>query len=48
MENNETLLCALRFTEVDLAIKTVKLADPDAFTVVTVTGGIFGKGFEKR
>ena len=48
MKNSETLLCALRFTEVDLAIKTVKLADPDAFTVVTVTGGIFGKGFEKR
>ncbi|MEE1025449.1 MAG: YitT family protein [Acutalibacteraceae bacterium] len=47
-ENNETLLCALRFTEVDLAIKTVKLADPDAFTVVTVTGGIFGKGFEEK
>ena len=46
MESNETLLCALRFNEVDSAIKTVREADPDAFTIITISGGIFGRGFE--
>ncbi len=45
-KNNETLICALKVNEVDNVIKTVSNADPDAFTVVTVTGGIFGRGFK--
>jgi len=45
-ESSETLLCALRYNEVDLAIKTVRAADSNAFTVITITGGIFGRGFE--
>ncbi len=47
-EDRELLLCALRNQEVDKAIKTVKKTDPEAFTVVTVTGGVFGEGFEKK
>lgn len=45
-KNNETLICALKVNEVDNVIKTVSNTDPDAFTVVTVTGGIFGRGFK--
>ncbi len=45
-KSNKTLMCALRFNEVDLAIKAVRTADPKAFTVVTIAGGIFGCGFE--
>lgn len=45
-KNNQTLICALKVNEVDNAIKTVSKADPEAFTVVTVTGGIFGRGFK--
>lgn len=48
MEANKTLICALRFNEVDLAIKAVRSADENAFTVVTVAGGIFGLGFEEK
>ena len=48
MKSSETLLCALRFNEVDSAIKTVRAADPDAFTIVAVTGGIFGHGFAEK
>ena len=47
-EDRELLLCALRNQEVDKAVKTVKNTDPEAFTVVTVTGGVFGEGFEKK
>lgn len=47
-EHRTLLLCALRNVEVDKAIKTVKSADDTAFTVVTVTGGVFGRGFEKK
>ena len=45
-KNNQALICALKVNEVDNAIKTVSQADPNAFTVVTVTGGIFGRGFK--
>lgn len=45
-KDNQTLICALKVNEVDNAIKTVSVADPGAFTVVTVTGGIFGRGFK--
>ena len=45
-KNNQTLICALKVNEVDNAIKTVSATDPEAFTVVTVTGGIFGRGFK--
>ena len=45
-KNNETLICALKVNEVDNAIKTVSQVDPNAFTVVTVTGGTFGRGFK--
>lgn len=44
----EMLVCALRQPEVSRAINTVRKTDPDAFTVVTVTGGILGQGFEQR
>ncbi len=44
----QTLMCALKVNEVDLAIKTISQNDPGAFTVVTVTGGIFGRGFEQK
>ena len=47
-KNNETLICALKVNEVDSAIKTVSRADPNAFTVVAITGGIFGRGFEQK
>ncbi|MBQ4154009.1 MAG: YitT family protein [Clostridia bacterium] len=47
-ENREVVLCALRKPEVDKAVKTVKVTDPEAFTIVTVTGGVFGEGFEKK
>ncbi|MBQ7108534.1 MAG: YitT family protein, partial [Clostridia bacterium] len=47
-KKSQTLMCALKVNEVDLAIKTVSQSDPGAFTVVTVTGGIFGRGFEKK
>lgn len=45
-KNNQTLICALKVNEVDNAIKTVFHTDPNAFTVVTVTGGTFGRGFK--
>lgn len=45
-KSNETLICALKVNEVDNALKTVSVTDPNAFTVVTVTGGIFGRGFK--
>ena len=45
-KSNKTLMCALRSNEVDLALQAVRLVDSDAFTVVTVAGGIFGRGFE--
>ena len=40
-KNTKTLICALKVNEVDNAIKTVSITDPNAFTVVTLTGGIF-------
>ncbi len=43
----QMLMCALRRQEVNNAIETVRLADENAFTVITVTGGVFGKGFER-
>ena len=46
MEKNKTLICAVRFNEVDLAIKAVRSVDEKSFTVVTIAGGIFGLGFE--
>ena len=48
MDTNKTLICALRFNEVDPAIKAVHSADVNAFTVVTIAGGIFGLGFEEK
>lgn len=47
-KESQTLMCALKVNEVDLAIKTISQNDPAAFTVVTVTGGIFGRGFEQK
>jgi uncharacterized membrane-anchored protein YitT (DUF2179 family) len=47
-KESQTLMCALKVNEVDLAIKTISQNDPVAFTVVTVTGGIFGRGFEQK
>ena len=47
-KKSQTLMCALKVNEVDLAIKTVSQNDPGAFMVVTVTGGIFGRGFEQK
>ncbi len=47
-EERQLLLCALRNQEVDKAVKTVKKTDSEAFTIVTVTGGVFGEGFEKK
>lgn len=47
-ESNQTLLCAVRHTEVSRAIETVRNTDPTAFTVVTLTGGIFGLGFDNN
>jgi uncharacterized membrane-anchored protein YitT (DUF2179 family) len=48
MKTNKTLICALRFNEVDLAIKAVRSVDENAFTVVTIAGGIFGLGFDEK
>lgn len=48
MTKSQTLMCALRYNEVDLAIKAVRLADENAFTIVTIAGGIFGRGFEEK
>lgn len=45
-EKNITLLCAIRHTEVSKVIETVRGVDPAAFTVVALTGGIFGRGFD--
>lgn len=47
-ENREMLLCAVRQQEVSKAISTVRQTDAEAFTVVTVAGGIFGFGFEQE
>lgn len=47
-EQRQIILCAMRSQEVDKAVKTVKKTDADAFTVVTLTGGVFGRGFEKK
>lgn len=47
-EERQLLLCAMRNQEVDSAVKTVKNTDSAAFTIVTVTGGVFGEGFEKK
>lgn len=47
-EKKQLLLCAMRSQEVDKAVNTVKITDPNAFTVVTITGGVFGQGFEKK
>lgn len=48
LTENQTLLCAVRQTEVNRAISVIKNTDPNAFTVVTLTGGIFGRGFEQN
>lgn len=40
------LLCALREPEVAKATQLVRRLDPGAFTVITVTGGVLGEGFE--
>lgn len=48
MKSNKTLMCALRYNEVDLAIKAVRSVDENAFTIVAVAGGIFGRGFEEK
>lgn len=45
-QEKEALLCAVRQQEVNKAIGTIKTTDPEAFTIVTLTGGIFGFGFE--
>lgn len=47
-KNSKTLLCAMKKSQVYKAIKTVRETDPNAFTIVTVAGGIFGSGFEKE
>lgn len=47
-ETRQMLLCAVRKQEVTRAVHTVRQTDPDAFTVVSVTGGIFGYGFEQE
>ncbi len=47
-EEKQMLLCAVRPQEVSRAMETVKNIDEQAFTVVTVAGGIFGYGFEKE
>ena len=45
-QEKEMLLCAVRQQEVNKAVNTIKNTDPEAFTIVTLTGGIFGFGFE--
>ncbi len=45
-QQKEMLLCAVRQQEVNRAVNTIKNTDPEAFTIVTLTGGIFGFGFE--
>lgn len=45
-QQKEMLLCAVRQQEVNRAVNTIKKTDPEAFTIVTLTGGIFGFGFE--
>lgn len=47
-QSREMLMCALRQQEVNRAVNTVRETDPAAFTVVTLTGGILGQGFEQR
>lgn len=47
-ENRNILICALRINQVDKAVKAIKSADENAFTVVALTGGVFGSGFEKK
>lgn len=42
------LLCALREPEVARAVAAVRELDQTAFTVITVTGGILGVGFEQN
>lgn len=42
------LLCALREPEVTKATRLVRDIDPGAFTVITVTGGVLGEGFEQK
>lgn len=47
-EARRMLVCAVRKQEVARAMQTVRQTDPAAFTVISVTGGIFGYGFEQR
>lgn len=44
---SEMVICAMRKNEVGRAINLIKNCDPNAFTVVTLSGGVFGYGFEK-
>lgn len=48
LTESQTLLCAVRQTEVNRAISVIKNTDPNAFAVVALTGGIFGRGFEQK
>ncbi len=47
-QEKQMLLCAVRKQEVTKAVQIIRQTDPAAFTVVTVTGGIFGYGFEQE
>ena len=46
--SGSVLLCALREPEVARAVQLVRQTDPHAFTVITVTGGVLGEGFQLR
>lgn len=48
LTENQTLLCAVRQSEVNRTIHIIKNTDPNAFTVVALTGGIFGLGFDQK
>lgn len=45
-KESKTLLCAVRQAQVSRIIGEIRKADPNAFMIVTATGGIFGRGFE--
>lgn len=45
-KDRQMLICALRTQEAARAVATVKNTDPNAFTIVTLTGSILGYGFE--
>lgn len=47
-QDGQVLLCALRKPEVARAVQLVRETDAQAFTVITVTGGVLGEGFVLR